>query len=176
MATTKTATKTATTTATKSKAEQLRGMDIKLIKMGQAQLGWDDAFYREVLSSHFGGKTSATDLTWQERQQLIGHMKRLGFVVKSKGTKNPRVDRADDTMSKLRAMWFAMAEVGAVHKPGTVADADVAIEAWAKRMAPELVAIRFASRYQMQRLIEAMKKWAKRVGAPLEDEQGAERT
>jgi phage gp16-like protein len=101
-----------TPTKPKSKAEQLRAMDIKLIKMGQAQLGWDDAFYREVLASHFGGKASATDLTWQERQQLIGHMKRLGFVVKTKG----RTERADDTMSKLRAMWFAMAEVGAVNK------------------------------------------------------------
>jgi len=166
MAATKTATKP------KSKAEQLRAMDIKLIKMGQAQLGWDDAFYRSVLASHFGGKASATDLTWQERQQLIGHMKRLGFVVKTKG----RTERADDTMSKLRAMWFAMAEVGAVNKPGTAADADVAIEAWAKRMVPELAAIRFASGHQMQRLIEAMKKWAKRVGAPLDDEQGAART
>lgn len=153
--------KTATKTATKSKAEQLRGMDIKIIKMGQAQLGWDDAFYRSVLSSHFDGKTSATALTWQERQQLIKHMKRLGFEVKTKG----RADRADDTMSKLRAMWFAMAEVGAVTKPVTMVDADAAIEAWAKRMVPELVAIRFASGYQMQRLIEAMKKWAVRVGA-----------
>ena len=159
-------------TATKSKAEQLRGMDIKIIKMGQAQLGWDDAFYRSVLASHFDGKTSATALTWQERQQLIKHMKRLGFEVKTKG----RTERSDDTMSKLRAMWFAMAEVGAVTKPVTMVDADAAIEAWAKRMVPELVAIRFASGYQMQRLVEAMKKWAKRVGAPLEHEQGAART
>lgn len=145
----------------KTKAEQLRATDIKLIKMGQAQLGWDDAFYRSVLASHFDGKTSATALTWQERQQLIQHMKRLGFVVKSKTS----TERADDTMSKLRAMWFAMAEVGAVTKPVTMVDADAAIEAWAKRMVPELVAIRFASAYQMQRLIEAMKKWAVRVGA-----------
>lgn len=148
-------------TNTKSKAEQLRATDIKLIKMGQAQLGWDDAFYRSVLASHFDGKTSATALTWQERQQLIKHMKRLGFEVKSKTS----TQRADDTMSKLRAMWFAMAEVGAVTKPVTMVDADAAIEAWAKRMVPELVAIRFASGYQMQRLIEAMKKWALRVGA-----------
>lgn len=168
-----TSTKTA---ATKTKAEQLRGMDIKIIKMGQAQLGWDDTFYRSVLASHFDGKTSATALTWQERQQLIKHMKRLGFEVKSKSPTGGRTERADDTMLKLRAMWFAMAEVGAVTKPVTMVDADAAIEAWAKRMTPELVAIRFASGYQMQRLIEAMKKWAKRVGAPLEGEEGAARS
>lgn len=158
---------------TKSKAAQLRAMDIKIIKMGQAQLGWDDELYRSVLASRFDGKTSATELTWQERQKLIAYMKQQGFEVKSK----LRTERgADDTMAKLRAMWFAMAEVGAVNKAATVAEADVAIEGWAKRMQPELVAIRFASGFQMQRLIEAMKKWAKRVGAPLEHEQDGQRT
>lgn len=160
-------------TASKSKVEQLRAMDIKIIKMGQAQLGWDDQLYRSVLASRFGGKTSATELNWQERQQLISYMKQQGFEVKSK----LRTERgSDDTMAKLRAIWFAMAEVGAVNKPATVAEADVAIEGWAKRMQPELAAIRFASGYQMQRLIEAMKKWAKRVGAPLEHEQDGQRT
>lgn len=157
-------------TMSKSKADQLRGLDIKLIKMGQAQLGWDDALYRSVLAARFGGKTSATELTWQERQALINYMKQQGFVVKSKRSTERG---ADETMAKLRAMWFAMAEVGAVNKPATVAEADVAIDAWAKRMQPELAAIRFASSYQMQRLIEAMKKWAQRVGAPAGHEQDA---
>ncbi len=153
----------------KSKADRLRGMDIKMIKMGQAQLGWDDGLYRSVLAARFGGKTSATELTWQERQKLIDYMKQQGFVVRPK----LRTERgADETMSKLRAMWFAMAEVGAVNKPATVAEADAAIEAWAKRMVPKLDAIRFASSYQMRSLIEAMKKWATRVGAPTEHEQG----
>lgn len=153
----------------KSKAERLRAMDIKMIKMGQAQLGWDDSIYRTVLAAQCGGKTSATELTWQERQKVIQYMKAQGFVVKSKA----RTERADDSMSKLRAMWFAMADVGAVNKPASVAEADTAIEAWAKRMQPELVAIRFANTYQMNRLIEAMKKWAHRVNAPNQDEQAA---
>lgn len=154
-------------TAVKSKADRLRGMDIKMIKMGQAQLGWDDSIYRSVLASQCDGKTSATALTWQERQKVITYMKAQGFVVKSK----VRTERSDDSMSKLRAMWFAMADVGAVNKPASVADTDKAIEVWAQRMQPELVAIRFASNYQMNRLIEAMKKWACRVAAPNQDEQ-----
>lgn len=147
--------------AVKSKAEQLRAMDIKIIKMGQAQLGWDDEMYRQVLATHFGGKTSAKALDWRERQKLIQYMKRHGFEVKSRRS----TERVDTTMSKLRALWFALADVGAVNRPADMAAADQAIEAWAKRMVPELDALRFASGYKMQRLIEAMKRWAVRVGA-----------
>jgi phage gp16-like protein len=150
--------------AEQSKAERLRLMDIRMIKIGQAQLKWSDDVYRAAIAGQCGGKTSATELTWQERQKLIAYMKQQGFVVKSKKT----TERTDDTMSKLRAMWFAMAEVGAVNKPVDMAAADAAIEGWAKRMKPDLVAVRFASAYQMRALIEAMKKWATRVGARTE--------
>lgn len=150
--------------AEQSKAERLRIMDIRMIKIGQTQLGWTDDVYRAAIAGQCGGKTSATELTWQERQKLIAYMKRCGFVVKSKGS----TERRDDTMSKLRAMWFAMADLGAVNRPADMASADAAIEGWAKRMKPELQAIRFASPYQMRALIEAMKKWAKRVGVETE--------
>jgi regulatory protein YycH of two-component signal transduction system YycFG len=150
------------------RAKQLKRMDIKIIQMGKAflveHLGWTDNDYRDELARLSQGKRSSTELTWQQRQAVIKRMKELGFVVRS----NRSVERVDDTVSKLRAIWFALAEVGAVERPKDVTAADAAIEAWAKRMQPELAAVRFASGYQMQRLIEAAKRWAKRVGAELE--------
>lgn len=153
------------TTATKSKAQMMRASDIKLIKMGQAALGLDDDTYRAMLASIGGGKTSAKDLDWQQRQAVINHMKASGFVIK----RTHASSRArDDGMSKLRAVWYALAEVGAVQRPNTVEELDAAVESWAKRMQPKLSALRFASGYQMQSLIEAAKKWGDRVGANIE--------
>lgn len=146
--------------------DQRRAMEIKLIQMGKTQLaellGWSDQDYRAELARLCAGKTSSTALTWQERRRVIERFKELGFVVVSRRS----TERRDDTMSKLRAMWFALAEVQAVTKPAGLSEADAAIEAWAKRMQPRLSAIRFASDRQMQTLIESMKKWCKRVGAP----------
>lgn len=146
--------------------DQRRAMEIKLIQMGKTQLtellGWTDHDYRAELARLCAGKTSSTALTWQERRRVIERFKELGFVVVSRRS----TERRDDTMSKLRAMWFALADVQAVAKPAGLNEADAAIEAWAKRMQPRLSAIRFASDRQMQTLIEAMKKWCKRVGAP----------
>lgn len=156
----------------KSKSDQMKAMDIKLIKMGQAHLGWDDDLYRATMARLCGGKTSSTALTWQERKVLIDYMKAHGFVVKS--NKPQAGGRAwDDGMSKLRALWYALAEVEAVKRPATVEQLDDALNAWALRMMqPRLTHLRFASGMQMQLLIEAAKKWARRVGAPTEDQQG----
>lgn len=154
--------------AEKSRTEQLRAADIKMIKMGQAALQLDDDTYRELLARLCDGKRSATALTWQERQKVISYMKERGFVVKRRAA-SERV--RDDTMSKLRAIWYALADAGAVKRPGNTTELDMAIEAWAHRMQPEISTLRMASGYQMQRLIEAGKRWAKRVGAPTEDEQ-----
>lgn len=152
-------------TGTKSKAEAMRASEIKLIKMGQAALGMDDDTYRSMLASLSGGKTSAKDLDWRQRQAVINHMKASGFVIK----RTHASSRAwDDGMSKLRAIWYALADVDAVQRPKTSDELDAAIETWAKRMQPKLSALRFASGYQMQSLIEAAKKWGDRVNANIE--------
>lgn len=161
----------------KSKGEQMKATEIKLIKMGQAHLGWDDELYRATMARLCGGKTSSTALTWQERKALIEYMKAHGFVIKS--TKAPAGGAGgrawDEGMSKLRAIWYALADKGAVQRPLTAEQLDDAINTWAKRMQPRISHVRFASGVQMQLLIEAAKKWAKRVGAAQEGEQGKTR-
>lgn len=150
--------------AEKTRVEQLRAADIKMIKMGQAALGLDDDTYRELLARLCDGKRSATALTWQERQKVIAHMKANGLVVKPRRA----TERVwDDTMPKLRALWYALADAGAVKRPGNTTELDMAIEAWARRMQPEISTLRMASGYQMQRLVEAAKRWGVRVGAQI---------
>lgn len=155
-----------------TKADHLKRKEIALIQMGRTflaeTLDWNDAKYRATLAELCDGKTSSTKLTWQERHKVIEHMKSLGFVVK----KTASSGRAwDDGMFKLRAIWYSLAEVGAVQRPDSSELLDAAIETWAKRMKPKLAALRFADRYEMQDLIEAAKKWATRVGAPTEADQ-----
>jgi phage gp16-like protein len=147
-----------------TKPTDLRKRDIQLIKMGQAALGWDDDTYRDVLKLRYG-QSSATALTWQQRQDLIAHMKASGFVVKRKAVSQ---QTHDAQLLKLRAIWYALADVGAVTRPANAGAADEAMNAWACRQVKGLQALRWASGYQMQRLIEAAKRWAERVGAHLE--------
>ena len=71
-------------------------------------------------------------------------------------------------MRKLRAMWYAMAEGGHVERPADAKACDAAIETWALRqLAPHgrIDSLRFASGAQMNKLIEELKAWGKRVGA-----------
>ena len=65
------------------------------------------------------------------------------------------------------ALWWALADVGAVTRPATHQACDDAIDAWAVRQlstaTPSLDAVRFATTEQMQTLIESLKKWLARV-------------
>jgi phage gp16-like protein len=153
-----------------TKADQLKRKEIALIQMGRAFVGQDDDTYRAMLAGKCNGKTSSTQLTWQERKLVIDHYKACGFVVK---TTKASARTWDDGVYKLRAMWYALAEVQAVTKPETSEQLDAAIEAWAKRQlaGPAAVSLRMVSSAQMSKLIESMKRWCKRVGAPTQSEQ-----
>lgn len=140
-------------------------MRIKLIQMGRAQLGLDDDTYRALLARLGNGKTSSTALTASEADQVIKHMKAAGFVVKSNAEPKVSMGAREDQMAKLRALWKAMIAAKAVGPRDTVEALDHAIESWAKKRMPKLTALRFATSWQMVRLIEMLKQWAERVGA-----------
>jgi hypothetical protein len=110
----------------------------------------------------------------------MAHMEAAGFVRKDKaGAAKPgargRKYNPDDAwrfapqQGKLRAMWYALADAGAVDDPRDARACDDAIEVWAKRQLstanPPLDALRFVSGPQMAKLVEALKAWGQRVGA-----------
>lgn len=156
-------------------AAELAAKERQLIKMGQAALGLDDDTYRQMLGALCNGKTSSKALTWQERKTVLDHMVRAGFVIKGRNASRHDGRAWDQALPKLRAIWWSLAEVGAVQRPADQSACDAAIDAWAKRQLPGLDGLRFASVAQMQRLIEAAKQWARRVRAPsLDDRRQAE--
>jgi hypothetical protein len=55
-------------------------IQIKLIKIGQKQIGLSDEQYRDMLSDRYW-KHSCTELTYKEASDLIDHFKTLGFAV-----------------------------------------------------------------------------------------------
>lgn len=148
--------------------------EIKLIHIGRSALGMDEATYRAMLANLCNGKTSSKALTAQERQRVLDHMRDKGFKLKRRagqgGTTHDTWRRAPQ-MRKLRALWYLLAEAGAVDHPADSQACDAAIEAWAKRQlsthTPPLDALRFADGVQMSQLIEALKDWGLRVGAPV---------
>lgn len=149
-------------------------LEIKLIHIGRSALGMDDATYRAMLARLCSGKTSSKALTGAERQAVLAHMKASGFTVKPRGksTSPAGIDwQREPQLLKLRALWYLLADAGAVERPADTLACNAAIEAWAKRQfsarKPPLDALRFASGPQMNDLVEQAKQWARRVGAPV---------
>ena len=141
--------------------------EVTLIQIGRRALGLDDETYRALLSNLTGGKTSSKALTSTERQVVLTHMKARGFVVK------PRAAAADawqhePKMRKLRAMWYVLADAGAVDLPVDKAACNAAVEAWAQRQMSRWPSaptrLRFATGAQMAKLIEECKAWLQRLG------------
>lgn len=152
--------------------EATRKRELGLIHMAKAHLGLSREDYefviREVTKS---GKCSAGDLTDAERNTLLQHFKRMGFTVK------PKADAARPLAGpqhrKLRALYYTLADAGAVTRPENPLACDKAVETWSKRQLQDsqlgpLDALRFGTSEQLNKLIEEMKAWGRRVGARID--------
>ena len=155
-----------------------RKREIVLIQLAKSFFakrdGLTDADYRAGLMM-VTGKASSADLNVVERDKLLKHYKAKGFVVKPNATTAGKPARSaafirEPQVKKLLAMWYALADAGAVTKPATHAACSDAVQAWAKnqlathRLGP-MDALRFATGEQLNHLVEAMKLWGQRVGA-----------
>ena len=137
---------------------------IRLIHVAKRDLSLDDDTYRSILL-RFGGKESSSDLTVPKLEQVLEHLKRSGFKVRSKGkAAKPKAVQAkpsrplalDAESKKIRALWLFLHELGAVKNPS-----EEALAAYVKRIAG-VDALQWISGEQAERLIETMKKWAMR--------------
>lgn len=137
---------------------------IRLIHVAKRDLSLDDDTYRSILQ-RFGGKESSSDLTVPELEQVLEHLKRSGFKVRSKGKPaKPKAVKAkpsrplaqDAESKKIRALWLFLHELGAVKNPS-----EEALAAYVKRIAG-VDALQWISGEQAERLIETMKMWAMR--------------
>ncbi|MDD5297620.1 MAG: regulatory protein GemA [Rhodocyclaceae bacterium] len=144
-------------------AEALRKKEITLIHVLSTQIGLDEET-RRGLMSRITGKSSSKDLTWQERKRVIDHLKASGAKVTTpRKAGNPRPaapSRALDTSamaSKVRALWLALHQLGAVRD-----SSESALGAYCKRIA-KVDALQWADGAQLETLIETLKKWVVRV-------------
>lgn len=138
------------------------------IHMAQKALGLsaDDA---TALKLAVTGVASAADMTATQRRQYLAHLADLqARAAVARGQKpayQPRRpaqvrntdDDLDERWSKARALWHALAEAGAVRT-----DTDAALMSYVRRQTP-VEHWRFLNTYQINQVIEALKRWCRRA-------------
>jgi phage gp16-like protein len=145
------------------KSSALRQRLYTLLQVGKTQLGWDDEFYRGIWLPMQGatkdkdGRYSASTMDIGHLFRAVEEMKRLGFKVKKAGNRA----LADDAQSKkIRALWLELHEQGIVRDPS-----EASLAAYVKRQTG-IEALQWLNNRQAAQVIEALKKWQKRVMKP----------
>lgn len=134
-------------------------------------LSKDDAC---ALKQSVTGKASAADMTEQQRKRLLARLAELqADAAKVRGEQPtytpkrqpfPRVATGDldERWFKARALWASLAAAGHVHT-----DTDLALTAYVKRQT-HMDHWRFLNGHQVNSVIEALKRWCRRVNVPTE--------
>jgi Protein of unknown function (DUF1018) len=147
-----------------------RKRELGLIHIARVAVGWDKAQYVYALMERYG-VDSAAGLSALQRDDFLKMFKSLGFSVKPKAKPAGSQPVREPMVRKLRAMWYTLADMGAVERPASTIACDKAIEAWGRaRLASnggvgQFDALRFATYQQLNALIEQCKRWLHRVEA-----------
>lgn len=120
------------------------------------------------------GKESAADMTEQQRKRLLARLaEQQADAATAKGVKPAYTPRRqpfarvattdlDERWYKARALWAALAAAGEVRT-----NTDAALTAYVKRQT-HMDHWRFLNGHQVNSVIEALKRWCRRVGVPTE--------
>jgi len=146
-----------------------RQAHLAAIHMAQKALGLsaEDA---SALKLHVTGQASSATMSAMQRKQYLAHLsglqERAGLIA-PRPNKRPHVQRSvddadDERWQKARALWHALAAAGVV-----LVNTDAALAAYVKRQT-KVDAWRFLNSYQVNTVIEALKKWCERCGVPTE--------
>lgn len=130
---------------------------IKIVQTGRNVLRLDEDTYRDLLAAKSGGKRSAKDLSIDELDAVIKHMRASGFKARKPAGAQPRERRALDTFpesSKARALWLWLHEIGIVKDPS-----ERALASFGRRISG-VDALQWTRR--PDKLIEGIKAWAAR--------------
>ena len=146
-----------------------RQSHLAAIHMAQKALGLsaEDA---SALKLAVTGKASSADMSAMQRKRYLAHLSGLqqnaGLIAPRAQQRPPlyrTVDDADDERwRKARALWHALANANVVHT-----NTDAALLAYVKRQT-KMDAWRFLNTYQVNTVIEALKKWCVRSGIETE--------
>ncbi|WP_418648848.1 regulatory protein GemA [Thauera butanivorans] len=130
---------------------------IKIVQTGRNRLRMDEDTYRDLLAAKSNGKRSAKDLSVDQLEAVIKHLRGCGFKPTKPANAAPRERRALDTSptgSKARALWLWLHQVGIVRDPS-----EAALASFGKRISG-VDALQWTRR--TDKLIEGIKTWAAR--------------
>jgi phage gp16-like protein len=134
-----------------------------LLQVGKTQLGWDDEFYRGIWLPMQGatkdqdGRYSASTMDIGQLYKAVAEMERLGFKVKAKADTSASALAGDAQSKKIRALWLELHELGAVRN-----SSEASLAAYVKRQTG-IDDLHWLNGEQSAKVIEALKKWQKRV-------------
>ncbi|MFM9902107.1 MAG: phage protein GemA/Gp16 family protein [Polaromonas sp.] len=152
------------------RAPDRRQGDLAAIHIAQKALGLskEDA---QALKLGITGKASAADMTVPQRRMVLAHLSTLqaiaagnpkpAYTGQRRTLERSENDPQDDRWGKARALWSALASEGVVK-----VDTDAALTAYAKRQT-KVEAWRFMNAYQINTVIESLKRWCVRAGVTL---------
>lgn len=142
-----------------------RQSHLAAIHVAQKALGLsaDDA---SALKLAITGKASSADMSEAQRKKYLAHLsglqERAGLIAprpqKRTYVQRNADDDQDERWAKARALWHALAAADAVHT-----NTDAALMSYIKRQT-KLEHWRFLNSYQVNSVIEALKKWCTRSG------------
>ena len=149
-----------------------RQAQLAAVHIAQKALGLtaDDA---EALKLAVTGVTSAGAMTMPQRRKYLAHLSTLQARHAVASGRKPAYqparpdlqrsidDDRDARWHKARALWAALAHAGHVHT-----DTDAALMAYVTRQT-QLEHWRFLNTHQITGVIEALKRWALRVGVQI---------
>lgn len=120
------------------------------------------------------GKYSAADMNDLQRRQYLAHLATLqahaavamgqtpAYAPKRPALQRTTDDDQDERWHKARALWSALGAAGQVHT-----NTDGALMAYVKRQT-HVEQWRWLNTHQVNSVIEALKRWCRRTGAPTE--------
>lgn len=135
---------------------------IQLIHVAKSKLAMEDEDYRAMLLAQTG-KSSSSAMSMSELEQVLEHLRSLGFDAQGRPAAKARSKRlADDPQSKLiRHMWLRLHELGAVKD-----SSEGALAAFVKRQT-KVDRLEWLNGYQATIVIESLKRWLLRLGERL---------
>ncbi|WP_186270315.1 regulatory protein GemA [Burkholderia gladioli] len=135
-----------------------RRADLAAIHIVEKALSMDRDAARD-LKLQVIGKESSADMSDAERRRYLSHLKAIQKA--QTGSARPTVhrsadDKQDDRWAMARALWAALAQAGHVR-----VDTDAALLSYVKRQTG-VEQWRWLNGYQINAVIESLKKWASR--------------
>lgn len=123
--------------------------DLATIHVAKKQLGMEDDTYRDMLWS-LARVRSAGDLDFAGRRAVLDHLKACGFKRTGPMARDPQ-------SRKVRALWLALRDLGALRDASERAlNVYVARQTGAKTL-------QWASSEQLNQVIESLKAWQHRA-------------